>query len=80
MFFHFQSEPELDTSAVTSKTIRQHADSSATEARPREMQWKRETIVDKAGDNSDEEWSVRCRELWTPLRYEDGCVVGCSTV
>jgi hypothetical protein len=65
----FQRETEHDTTRPgTSKTIR-HSDSSATEARPREMQYKREAIVNKAGDNPDEEWSVGWRELWTPLRY-----------
>jgi hypothetical protein len=52
----------------TAKTIR-HTDSSVAEARTRDMQWKKEAFVDKAGDYADEEWSVGGRELCTPLRY-----------
>jgi hypothetical protein len=56
--FIFQREPEDETKRPdTSKTIRCMG-SSAAESSPREIQWKKETFVDKAGDNPDEEWSV----------------------
>jgi hypothetical protein len=67
--FIFQSENEHDTTwSGTSKTIT-HVGSSATEVTPREMRYKIEALVDTEGENPDEEWPVRRRDLWTPLSY-----------
>jgi hypothetical protein len=44
-------------------------DSSATEARPGEIQQEREAIVNKSGDIPGEVCSLGISELWTLLRY-----------